>query len=82
MFISPIPWITFTATDHTLSLRKEDAIPRVSWGKVYMSGENALLPYNVQVNHVFVDGIHVGRFFEALKDELSDIRRRFRTTAG
>lgn len=67
VFISALPWIGFTGVDHTLSLKKEDAIPRVSWGKLQAQDGQELLPYNVQVNHLFVDGLHVGRFFQTLE---------------
>lgn len=70
VFISTLPWIPFTGIDHTLSLKKEDAIPRVSWGKFYTVEEKTFLPYNIQVNHIFVDGIHVGKFFQTLQDEI------------
>lgn len=73
VFISPLPWISFTGVDHTISLRKEDAIPRVSWGKYFKSNNEMMLPYNVQVNHMFVDGVHVGRFFEVLENEIGSV---------
>lgn len=64
VFMSSLPWISFTGLDHTLSLDKDDAIPRVSWGKYRNQGGQTMLPFNIRVNHVFVDGLHVGRFFE------------------
>jgi chloramphenicol O-acetyltransferase type A len=70
VFLSPIPWISFTGLDHTLSLKKEDAIPRISWGKFYESNGRTLLPLNIQVNHIFIDGIHVGKFLDLLQEEI------------
>lgn len=64
VFISSLPWIRFTGVDHTMSLKKEDAIPRISWGKFYAVKKRIQLPYIIQVNHIFVDGLHLGRFFE------------------
>jgi chloramphenicol O-acetyltransferase type A len=75
VFISPIPWISFTATDHTLNLKKEDAIPRITWGKYFEDNGRILLPYNIQVNHIFVDGLHVGQFFEELENQIAAIKR-------
>ena len=66
VFISALPWIAFTAVDHTLSLKKDDGVPRVTWGKLILTATGDLLPFNIQVNHMFVDGLHVGRFFDAL----------------
>jgi len=74
VFISSIPWISFTGIDHTLSLKKNDAIPRVTWGKYFDDNGRTLLPFNIQVNHMFVDGLHVGRFFAKLDRDIQAIR--------
>lgn len=74
-FLSSIPWISFTGIDHTLSLKKDDGIPRVTWGKYFQEPGRTLIPFNIQVNHMFVDGLHVGRFFEALDRELLELRQ-------
>jgi len=66
VFLSALPWIPFTGLDHTVNLARDDAIPRISWGKYRADGARIMLPYNVQVNHQFVDGVHVGRFKETL----------------
>lgn len=71
VFVSPLPWISFTGTDHTLSLRREDGIPRITWGRFFEAGGRTLLPFNIQVNHMFVDGLHVGRFFQHLDAEIA-----------
>ncbi len=68
-----MPWLSFTAVDHTLSLRRDDGIPRVTWGKYFDAGPT-LLPFNIQVNHMFVDGLHVSRFFEQLDQEIARAR--------
>lgn len=73
VFISSLPWIPFTSIDHTMSLNKFDTIPRISWGKAYNQGEETILPYNIQVNHIFIDGLHVGKFYENLGKEISSI---------
>lgn len=70
VFMSSLPWISFTGLDHTLSLDRDDAIPRVSWGRYVSNGGQTMLPFNIRVNHVFVDGLHVGRFFEEFAKQL------------
>jgi len=70
VFISALPWIPFTGIDHTQSLNREDAIPRISWGKMHENEGKTVLPYNIQVNHIFIDGLHVGKFYESLSQEL------------
>ncbi len=73
VFYSAIPWISFTGIDHTINLKREDANPRISWGKYYNKAGRLLLPYNIQVNHMFVDGYHLGLFKEQLDDIISEI---------
>lgn len=76
VFISALPWIPFSGIDHTASLNKEDAIPRVSWGRIHEADGRMVLPYNIQVNHAFIDGLHVGRFYESLDREIRRLSGR------
>jgi chloramphenicol O-acetyltransferase type A len=71
-YITCIPWISFTHLSHTINLRKDDAVPRISWGKYFEEGDKTLLPFSVQVHHAFADGIHVGRYVEKLQNYLDD----------
>jgi chloramphenicol O-acetyltransferase type A len=77
VFISSLPWIPFTGIDHTLSFNKYDTIPRITWGKYFESGSQLLLPYNIQVNHIFIDGLHVGLFYENLLSEIKELITNF-----
>jgi len=70
IYITCIPWISFTHLSHTISLNKNDAVPRISWGKYYRNGNKVLLPFSVQVHHALVDGIHVGKYVEKLQSYL------------
>jgi len=70
IFITSIPWVSFTHLSHTISLRSDDAIPRLAWGKYYKEGNQILLPFSVQAHHSFVDGIHMGRYINGLQDWL------------
>jgi Chloramphenicol O-acetyltransferase len=72
IYITCIPWIAFTHISHTISLNKNDAVPRISWGKYYQVGNKILLPFSVQVHHALADGIHVGKFVEKLQEYLNE----------
>lgn len=72
LYITSLPWISFTHVSHTFSIRKDDSVPRLSWGRYRAEGDRLLLPYSCQVHHSFVDGIHVARHKEALEDYLAD----------
>lgn len=68
VFITCIPWISFTHISHTISLNKNDSVPRISWGKYYKQGDKILLPFSVQVNHALLDGFHIGKYIEKLQE--------------
>lgn len=76
VFYSTIPWISFTSIDHTVNLKKEDAIQRISFGKYFKEKNRILMPYNIQVNHLFVDGIHLGMFKDALDESINSLDKK------
>lgn len=72
IYITCIPWISFTHLSHTILLNKDDAIPRISWGKYYRNDDRILLPFSVQVHHALMDGLHVGKYIENLQNYLDN----------
>lgn len=74
VYITSMPWLNYTSGDNTLSLNKEDFIPRVSWGKYAEEEGKILMPYSVQVNHRAIDGIHIGELYQNLQEYLDILR--------
>ncbi len=72
LYITCIPWVSFTMLSHTMSVKRDDAIPRISWGKYFEHDGRLLMPFSVQVHHALADGIHVGRYFEKLQQMLTN----------
>ncbi len=70
IFLSCLPWMNFTALTNPHG-GPDDCIPRISWGKLDSQGSNKTIPVSVQVHHALVDGIHVGRFYEALAENIA-----------
>ncbi len=70
LFVSVIPWVSFTSFVHPVHMNPPGSEPRLSWGKFYGDGAGkTLLPYSVQLHHALADGLHIGKFaqgFEAL----------------
>jgi chloramphenicol O-acetyltransferase type A len=66
LYLTCVPWVAFTNISHTISLNKDDSVPRISWGKYYKEGGRTLLPFSVQVNHALADGVHIGKYLDAL----------------
>lgn len=73
IYITCIPWISFTHLSHTISINRNDSVPRISWGKYFEQDGKVLLPFSVQVHHAFVDGLHVGQYFERLQTFLNQL---------
>lgn len=70
VFITSIPWVSFTSVTHPINLSPSDSIPRIAWGKYFEENGKLKLPVSVQVNHALMDGLHVGRYFSLLQDIL------------
>jgi len=71
LFITCIPWVHFTGISHPIAIANCDSVPRLSWGRYERRGAGIFLPFGVQAHHAFVDGLHVGRFFQALERGLA-----------
>lgn len=70
IYLTCLPWLHFTAMTHPVD-GPQDCIPRIGWGKIAPEGDGFRMPVAVQVHHALVDGLHVGRFFEALEERLA-----------
>lgn len=67
LYITCIPWISFTNITHPIQMNPVDSIPRISWGKYFEQNGKIKLPLSVQAHHALVDGIHVGKFFNDIQ---------------
>jgi len=70
LYITCIPWISFTGITHPVHMSPVDSIPRISWGKYFEENGRVKLPLSVQAHHALVDGAHVGRYFVRLQEIL------------
>ncbi|HYO46477.1 MAG TPA: chloramphenicol acetyltransferase [Gemmatimonadota bacterium] len=67
---SVIPWVSFTSFSHARRWGTDDAIPKIVFGKHREVDGRRLMPVSVEVHHALVDGLHVGRFYEAFQRRL------------
>ena len=67
LFMSLIPWVSFTSFTHPMHLDPPDSVPRFAWGKFYKEGKVMKMPLDVQVHHALMDGIHLGKFFSEVQ---------------
>lgn len=69
--MTALPWLAFTAFTHARG--QGDDRPKIAFGRFTQAGERLLMPVCVDVHHALCDGVHVGRFFEALQARLDGI---------
>ena len=66
IYISCLPWLEVTGLTNERDFDADDAIPRISWGKYREEDGCKRLGMCLEVNHRLIDGVHIGRFAEAL----------------
>ena len=83
LFISTVPWLNYTEAMMPLPDNRF-SIPSFCWGayksEKYLALEDGRvvervktsIPVTLLVNHALIDGIHVGRFFDNLGEELNN----------
>ncbi len=74
LFMSAIPWVSFTSFRHPMHLHPADSVPRFAWGKFFEDGKRLKMPLDVQGHHALMDGIHMGRFYAEVQDYLDHPR--------
>jgi chloramphenicol O-acetyltransferase type A len=70
VYMSSIPWVSFTSFTHPMPTYTGDSIPRFAWGKFFDEGGTLKMPVAVQGHHAVMDGLHMGRWYERLQDDL------------
>ncbi len=68
LFMTSLPWVSFTSFMHPIDLSPANSIPRFAWGKYFREGETIKMPLNVQAHHALMDGIHMGWFYEKVQE--------------
>jgi chloramphenicol O-acetyltransferase type A len=70
LYMTAIPWVSFTSFMHPMYLQSADTVPRFAWGKFFKEGENLKMPLSVQAHHALMDGIHMGKYYKKVQDYL------------
>ena len=72
LYMTAVPWVSFTSVQHATHLDPADSVPRFAWGKFVEEGESLKMPLSVHKHHALIDGIHVGRFYSEVQAYLDD----------
>jgi len=70
LFMTPIPWVSFTSFMHPVHLQPPSSIPLFAWGKFFGDGERLMMPLQAQGHHALMDGLHMGKFYENVQELL------------
>lgn len=70
LFMTALPWVSFTSFTHPMRLHPADSVPRFAWGKFFEEGGLLKMPLSVQGHHALMDGIHMGKYYVAVQDTL------------
>jgi len=70
LYMTAIPWVSFTSFMHPIDLSPVDSVPRFAWGKFFEDGTLLKMPLSVQAHHALMDGMHMGRFYAQVQDYL------------
>ena len=71
LFMTAIPWVSFTSFAHPMQLHPADSIPRFAWGKFFPEGQALKIPLSVQGHHALMDGLHLAKFYEKVESYLA-----------
>jgi chloramphenicol O-acetyltransferase type A len=71
LYMTALPWVSFTSFTHPMRLHPSDSIPRFAWGKYFEEAGLVKMPLSVQGHHNLMDGIHMGKFYGYLQDYLN-----------
>lgn len=70
LYMTAIPWVSFTSFEHPMRLHPADSIPRFAWGKYFEENGSIKMPLSVQGHHALMDGIHMAKFYAHLQELL------------
>lgn len=67
LFMTGLPWVSFTSILHPIHMHPADSVPRIAWGKFFDQEGRTLMPVAVQVHHALMDGLHIGRYYQRIQ---------------
>lgn len=73
IYFSCLPWVELTALTNERDFDPDDAIPHISWGKYHERDGRKILGMSLELNHRFTDGVHIGKFADALQNLIKQI---------
>lgn len=73
IYFSCVPWFDLTAATNERDFDRDDNIPRICWGKYVPADGRETLGMSAEVNHRFIDGYHLGQFYQKLQKSIDEL---------
>lgn len=70
VFVSSVPWMSYTAIRHAMPGFQDDSFPRITWGKYETKEGITTMPFSVDAHHALMDGYDVAVFAKRLQELL------------
>lgn len=71
VYVSVIPWRSFTCIKHPQNLKNSNSVPKIVFGKVFQENEKYFMPVSVEAHHALLDGYHISCFFNRFEELLA-----------
>lgn len=68
--LTTLPWMHFSSYSNARQWGPHDSIPKIAFGRIDADGDHLWMPLSVEVHHALMDGLHLGRYFEAFEAAL------------
>ena len=73
IYFSCTPWFDLTGCTNERDFDRDDNIPRIIWGKYFEANGRETLGMSLEVNHRFIDGYHLGQFYQKLQASIDTL---------
>lgn len=70
LYMTALPWVSFTSFTHPMNQHPADSFPRFAWGRYFQEGDLIKMPLSVQGHHALMDGIHLGKYYGVIEEFL------------
>ena len=81
IYISCLPWLDMTAltNEHDVGTEeaKLDSVPRIAWGRIKDESGRKKVNISVEVNHRFIDGVHIGMLAKKIEEMSEELKRNY-----
>jgi chloramphenicol O-acetyltransferase type A len=72
ILFTAVPGVRFTGFTHATPTDRTDGRARVAFGQFFEEAGRLMVPVGLGVNHIFIDGVALGRLVEEAQDEFNE----------